>query len=193
MILPHVILENNLVLLKPLESSHDQILWPIAQQVDLYRFGSTDVSSQEKLRDYIKNALQEASDGKSIPFTIYNKQTSKYVGSTRFGHIDTKNKTLHIGWTWISPETCGTGFNHQMKFLMLRYAFETMQFEKVEFRIDERNVVSRKAVEKLGATLEGILRKNIIVKNGFRRSSCCYGILKEEWKDIKTERFNHLS
>lgn len=189
---PHLMLENDLLLLKPLESSHDKVLWPIAQKVDLHRFGSTDVSSPEKLSDYIKKALQEASDGKSIPFTIYNKQTSKYVGSTRFGHIDTKNKTLHIGWTWISPETRSTGFNHQMKFLMLRHAFETMDFEKVEFRIDERNIISRKAVEKLGATLEGILRKNIIVKDGFRRSSCCYGIIKDEWQSIKKEKFSNL-
>ncbi|SDL87304.1 GNAT family N-acetyltransferase [Kriegella aquimaris] len=190
MIATPIILENDLVLLRPLESIHGQALWPIAQQVDLYRFGSTDVSSLEKLKIYIQNALQEASEGKSIPFIIYNKQTSEYVGSTRFGNIDHNNKTLHIGWTWISPEARGTGFNHQMKFLMLRHVFETMDFEKVEFRIDERNIVSRKAVEKLGATLEGILRKNITVKDGFRRSSCCYGILKEEWQNIKTERFS---
>ena len=68
---------------------------------------------------------------------------------------------------------------------MLRYAFETLKFEKVEFRIDERNIASRKAVEKLGATLEGTLRKNVVVKNGFRRNSCCYGILLDEWPTLK--------
>jgi len=73
--------------------------------------------------------------------------------------------------------------------LMLSYAFEKMNFEKVEFRIDERNIRSRKAVEKLGASLEGILRKNVITKSDFRRSSCCYGILKEEWNDIKQAKF----
>ena len=83
----------------------------------------------------------------------------------------------------------GPGFNHQMKLLMLTYAFETLLFEKVEFRLDERNIASRKAVEKLGASLEGILRKNKVVKNGFRRSSCCYGILKEEWPELKRTRF----
>jgi RimJ/RimL family protein N-acetyltransferase len=59
----------------------------------------------------------------------------------------------------------------------------------VEFRIDERNIRSRKAVEKLGATLEGIMRKDIITKNGRRRNSCCYSILKEEWEEIKNTRF----
>ena len=76
-----------------------------------------------------------------------------------------------------------------MKFLMLQYAFETLNFEKVEFRIDSRNQKSRKAVEKLGASLEGVLRKDTVMNDGFRRSTCCYGILKEEWSTIKTTVF----
>lgn len=71
-------------------------------------------------------------------------------------------------------------------------AFEKMKFKKVEFRIDERNIASRKAFEKLGAKLEGILRENVVVKNGFRRSSCCYGILSEEWPRLKEKRFYEL-
>ena len=76
-----------------------------------------------------------------------------------------------------------------MKYLMLTYAFETLDFEKVEFRIDERNKKSRKAVEKLSATLEGVLRKDTLMNDGFRRSTCCYGILKKEWPTIKSTIF----
>lgn len=93
---------------------------------------------------------------------------------------------LHIGWTWIGHRFQGTGLNVNMKFLMLQYAFETLEFEKVEFRIDERNLKSRRAVEKLGATLEGVLRQDTVIQDGFRRSTCCYGILKTEWPEIKT-------
>ena len=99
--------------------------------------------------------------------------------------INYKNKLLHIGWTWIGREFQGTGLNVNMKFLMLQYAFETLEFDKVEFRIDERNTKSRKAVEKLGATLEGVLRKDTLMLDGFKRSTCCYGILNEEWLNIK--------
>ena len=186
------ILENHRVKLAPLEASHLETLWPIAQQMDLHRYGANDISTIEKLKNYIQIALEEASIKKSLPFIIYDKVANTVVGCTRFGHIDNNNKVLHIGWTWISPGTRGTGFNHQMKFLMLKHAFETIKFEKVEFRIDERNVASRKAVEKLGAKLEGILRKNIIVKDGFKRSSCCYGILIEEWPRLKKTNFNGL-
>ena len=186
------ILENHRVKLAPLEASHLETLWPIAQQMDLHRYGANDISTIEKLKNYIQIALEEASVKKSLPFIIYDKVANTVVGCTRFGHIDNNNKVLHIGWTWISPATRGTGFNHQMKFLMLKHAFETIKFEKVEFRIDERNVASRKAVEKLGAKLEGILRKNIIVKDGFKRSSCCYGILIEEWPRLKKTNFKGL-
>ncbi|WP_289039514.1 GNAT family protein [uncultured Zobellia sp.] len=188
----NITLENQLLRLTPLKQTHHEILWPVAQQVDLYQYGSNDVSTEEKLKAYIKTALNEAQQEKSIPFAIFNKTTNECIGSTRFGNIDQKNKVLHIGWTWISVDSRGTGLNHQMKFLMLSHAFEQMDFEKVEFRIDERNVRSRKAVEKLGATLEGILRKNVITKNDFRRSSCCYGILKEEWNTIKQTNFKEF-
>ena len=79
-----------------------------------------------------------------------------------------------------------------MKFLMLQYAFETLKFEKVEFRIDERNKKSRKAVDKLSATLEGILRQDTVMSDGFRRSTCCYGILKSEWPTIKSNTFKRF-
>jgi RimJ/RimL family protein N-acetyltransferase len=183
------ILENTKVKLIPLQSAHWKALWPIAQQMDLYTYGPSDVSTIEKLKNYIHVALKEATLQKSVPFIIYNQANNEVVGCTRFGNIDDGNKVLHIGWTWISPAVRGTGFNHQMKFLMLTHAFETLLFEKVEFRIDERNIASRKAVEKLGASHEGILRKNKIVKNGFRRSSCCYGILREEWPVLKRIKF----
>jgi len=75
---------------------------------------------------------------------------------------------------------------------MLQYAFETLEFDKVEFRIDERNIVSRKAIEKIGATLEGILRKDTLMQDGFKRSTCCYGILKEEWPQIKATIFKEF-
>ena len=72
---------------------------------------------------------------------------------------------------------------------MLHYAFEVLEFEKVEFRIDERNIRSLKAVEKLGATLEGTLRSDTLMLNGFRRNTRCYGLLKEEWAKVKKTNF----
>lgn len=176
------ILNDEVAKLIPLTESHIDALWPIAQQLDIHEYGPSDISTYDRLKDYLDAAILQRANGLSIPFAIQDKRTNEIVGCTRFGNIDIKNKTIHIGWTWIAPVVQGSGLNKHVKHLMLNHAFDHFKFEKVEFRIDERNIRSRKAVEKLGAKLEGILRENVFVKNGFKRSSCCYGILKSEWE-----------
>jgi len=178
-------LENERVQLLPLTAAHYDILLPLSQEVDLYRYGGSDVSTPEKLRAYIDIALQAEAHKTAIPFLIYDKHLEAYAGSTRFGNIDHTNKVLHIGWTWLGTRFRGSGLNSNIKYVMLQHAFETMPFEKVAFRIDERNIISRKAVEKLGATQEGILRSHVITKSGIRRNTVCYGIVKNEWKSTK--------
>lgn len=179
------IIENKRVKLTLLNLNNSHYLETIAKEKDLIFYSPSDISTPEKLNTYVQVALNGYENKTTIPFIIFDKKQQAYAGTTRFGLINWKNKVLHIGWTWIGHNFQGTGLNANMKFLMLRYAFETLHFEKVEFRIDARNQKSRKAVEKLGATLEGILRKDTLMTNGYRRSTCCYGILKEEWDTLK--------
>jgi len=182
-------LENERVKLSLLDLSNYENLIEIASQDNLIQYSPSDISTPEKLKAYVQVAVDGYYHKTIIPFIIFDKQTQTYAGSTRFGLINWKNKVLHIGWTWIGKQFQGTGLNTHMKFLMLQYAFETLEFDKVEFRIDERNKASRKAVEKLNAKLEGILRKDTLMRDGFKRSTCCYGILKEEWQEIKATIF----
>jgi RimJ/RimL family protein N-acetyltransferase len=182
-------LENESVKLTLLDLSHCEHLEQIAKEKDLIFYSPSTISTPEKLKAYVQVAVDGYYHKTTIPFIIYDKQKEAYAGSTRFGLVNWKNKVLHIGWTWIGHKFQGTGLNANMKFLMLQYAFETLEFDKVEFRIDERNTKSRRAVEKLGATLEGILRKDTLMNDGFKRSTCCYGILKEEWSEIKGSIF----
>ena len=186
-------LENNRVKLTLLNLSNSSNLEQIAQEKDLIFYSPSDISTPEKLRAYVQVAIDGFNAKTIIPFIIYDKKKEAYAGSTRFGYVNWKNKTLHIGWTWIGYNFQGTGLNANMKFLMLHYAFETLGFEKVEFRIDARNNKSCRAVEKLGATLEGVLRKDTVMSDGFRRSTCCYGILKEEWVSVKTKLLNTIT
>ena len=180
-----VTLENQRAKLSLLTLENYKYLGPIALEKDLIYYSPSDISTPEKLRAYVALAVNGFQKNTTIPFIVYDKKSEAYAGCTRFGLIDWKNKVLHIGWTWIGNAFQGTGLNVNMKFLMLQYAFEALDFEKVEFRIDERNQKSRRAVEKLGAKLEGILRHNVILKDGYRRNTCCYGILKSEWAVIK--------
>ncbi len=183
------LLQNDRARLLALETFHFPDLLPLSKEVDLYKYGSSDISSSQKLREYMNDAFAKRDEGIALPFIIFDKKYNRFAGSTRFGNIDRKNKVVQIGWTWLGKDFRGTGLNQQIKFLMLRYAFEKLSFQKVEFRIDERNTQSRKATEKVGGTLEGILRQDTITKSDFRRSSCCYGILREEWPEIKATKF----
>jgi len=186
-------LENDFVALELLDLGNYKHLLPISSEKDLIYYSPSDIATPETLRTYVRKAIEEYDNKVSIPFLIYDKSKNAYAGSTRFGLINWNNKVLHIGWTWIGNEFQGTGLNKQLKFLMLQYAFERLVFEKVEFRIDERNNRSRKAVEKIGGKLEGILRKDTLMLDGYRRNTCCYGILKDEWETIKTSVFKDFS
>ncbi|MFV9550837.1 GNAT family N-acetyltransferase [Algibacter sp. PT7-4] len=178
-------LENNRVKLSPLNLENYIHLLEIAKQDNLIQYSPNKINTPNSLKTYVQTAINAYNHKTAIPFIIFDKQTNAYAGCTRFGLIHWHNKVLHIGWTWIGKSFQGTGLNTNMKFLMLQYAFETLNFDKVEFRIDERNIASRKAVEKIGGTLEGILRKDTLMLDGFKRSTCCYGILKEEWPELK--------
>ncbi|MFS4469231.1 GNAT family N-acetyltransferase [Maribacter sp. 2210JD10-5] len=186
-------LENSFAILSPLTLDNFPKLIPIAAEDKLIQYSPSDIKTPESLKKYVEIALDQKANGTSIPFIVFDKSKQQYAGSTRFMNISAKNKVVEIGSTWIGRAFQGTGLNSQMKFLMLEYAFNVLGFEKVEFRIDERNKTSRKAVEKLGCTLEGILRKNVYLMDGFKRNTCCYGLLREEWSLIKKERFKDYS
>ncbi|MEN3322165.1 GNAT family protein [Mariniflexile soesokkakense] len=183
-------LENERVKLSVLGMSNYKHLIEIAKQPHLVQFSPSKIDTPDNLKEYVQEAVDCFYKKTAIPFVVFDKQTNTYAGSTRFGQINWHNKVLHIGWTWIGTQFQGTGLNKNIKFLMLQYAFETLNFDKVEFRVDERNMRSRKAVEKLGAKLEGILRKDTLMIDGFKRNTCCYGILNEEWDVIKQKVFS---
>lgn len=178
-------LENEIVRLSPLGLDNFHELYPIASQPKLVQYSPSDIETPEALRNYVTTALEQREMRSSIPFIIFDKRPQQYAGCTRYMNIDWKNKVLEIGATWIGREFQGGGLNAQMKFLMLNHAFDEMGFEKVEFRVDERNLRSRKAVEKLGGVLEGTFRQNVYLLDGFKRNTCCYGVLKEEWNDTR--------
>lgn len=184
------ILENHIVKLIPLTIDNYQLIANIAFEENIIQYSPSDISNPTKLVAYVQKAIEEIELKKSLVYIIFDKRTEQYAGCTRFGNIDPLNKVLHIGWTWIGKKFQGSGLNKEMKFLMLQYAFEVLKFEKIAFRVDERNIRSRRAVEKIGGKLEGVLRENVIMTDGFRRTTCCFGILRREWEDIKVSRFN---
>jgi RimJ/RimL family protein N-acetyltransferase len=175
------LLENNWVRLDPLSTTHTDALWEVVKHLNIYKYGPNDLSTKDKLAAYITQAVENEKIATDIPFAVFNKLSQKYAGCTRFGLIDPYNKTLHIGWTWLATEVHGTGLNTALKHLMLSHAFGPMKMRKVIFRIDALNIRSRKAVEKLGATLEGILKEDVFVAHKRIRDTCCYAIFSRDY------------
>jgi RimJ/RimL family protein N-acetyltransferase len=189
----NIILENNRVRIEPLSHIHFNDLLPIAiNHPNLLQYSPSPFGSSDLLEDNIKKAIKSRTDKQRYPFAIFDKLNNRFVGSTSFGNISTKDKRLEIGWTWIDKNSQGTRLNKYCKHLMLSYAFENLRMERIEFKTDNRNIQSKKAIEKIGGTFEGILRSHTLMLDGHRRDTAYYSILKNEWDNINGTIFKEI-
>ena len=189
-------LENNIVKLSPLkESDLDNLVHFSINQPELWKYSLIQENSPEKMNIYIQKALSDRKNKNSYAFSVFDKRTNKYAGSTRFYDIQIENATLQLGYTWYGKDFQGTGINKNCKYLLLEFAFETLKMERVEFRADNENQRSINAMKSIGCIVEGVLRNNTYKANGGRRDSIILSILKDEWHSaIKTrlkEYTNH--
>ena len=176
------ILENEKVLLRPiLESDYEYLLPYSVNEPELWKFSLVQANGEENLKKYILAAVQNRINEKEYPFIVFDKVQQKYAGCTRFYDIQTSQLTTQLGFTWYGKDFQGTGLNKNCKFLMLQFAFEKLNFERVEFRADNRNQRSINAMKSIGCVEEGILRNNGFDTSGERRDSIVLSILKQEW------------
>ena len=181
-----IILESDSLLLKPLSLSDTGNLLSIATaDKTMLQFSPTQVYTKDLLTTYVENAIALRNNHARYTFSIFSKSRNCYVGSTAFLNISNADDRLEIGATWIGKPFQGTGLNRQCKYLLLQYAFDILNAHRVEFRTDERNLQSRKAIEKIGGKFEGMLREHTVMYDGFRRNTFCYSILKIEWDAAK--------
>ena len=177
-------LENNYVVLEPLQENHFKDLLPFSlQEPEIWTYSLVQESTDPNLRNYIDIALKGRENQKEYPFIVYDKINNRYAGSTRFYDIQLKSSSLQLGFTWYGNQFQKTGLNRHCKFLLLEFAFDTLEIERVEFRADNDNKRSIEAMKKIGCTKEGILRSNGYKANGTRRDSIVLSILKTEWID----------
>lgn len=186
---PQLVLQNRIARLEPLEISHTEELLPVALHESLWRFTSVQITDHASLSRYIHQALEDKQRGVALPFIIRSAATGEAVGCTRFGNYEPAHQRVEIGWTWLSPALHGTGFNRYCKALLLDYAFDTLLLNRVELKTSARNLISQRAMEKIGATKEGILRRHMVQENGEIRDTVYYSFIKEEWPMIKAQKF----
>jgi RimJ/RimL family protein N-acetyltransferase len=180
------ILQNERVLLRPLVQEDAVFLSPyVKEEPTLWKYALTPITTAQEFEQYIATAVETRQLKSAYPFIVFDKLQNKYVGSTRFYDIQLNNSSTQFGYTWYSEKTWGTGLNEHCKLLLLEFAFETIGFERVEFRADNRNKRSIAAMQKIGCTVEGILRNHLPTSDGTRRDSIVLSMLKEEWPRIK--------
>lgn len=175
------ILENDRVLLRPLRPEDVDHLKPFSlNEPELWTYSLISGAGEENLKVYMKAAFDDKARETAYPFIVFDKQTERFVGSTRFYDYQIKHNTVQLGYTWYGKEAQGTGLNKNCKFLMLQFAFEELGLDRVEFRADNNNKRSIAAMKSIGCTEEGVLRSNCASLTG-RRDSIILSILKHEW------------
>lgn len=180
---PNLILEDEFVLLRPLQETDIAHLLPFSMnEPELWKFSLVRANGKENLEHYIRIAIKARENGTEFPFIVYDKRTGKYAGSTRFYDINYGFKTVQLGFTWYGKDFQGTGLNKHCKYLLLTYAFETLGMERVEFRADNDNERSKAAMLSIGCKVDGVLRSNMpTFESELRRNSIVLSILRKEW------------
>lgn len=176
-----IILESDFVLLKPLSIEDKTGFSQIAFEREIWKHSVNRIYDEAELDQFISEAISSKEIQLRLPFTIIDKTKNKIAGSTSFGNYFLKDKRIEIGWTWLGKEFRRTGLNLQCKKLLIDFAFENLNVERVEFKTDVLNIAARNALLKLGAVEEGILRSHTLMHDGRRRDTIYYSILKKEW------------
>ncbi len=182
-----VILQGEKVKLVPLENSHFAQLLEVGANEKIWEHISINGADRERLLLHLKSAVLKRATGEQYPFTVIDKPSGKIIGSTLFHNIFPEHRRLEIGWTWYDPAYWRTGHNRECKLLLLSYCFEKLKTVRVQLQTDETNMRSRTAIMGIGATFEGILRKERIRANGTFRNTAMYSILDDEWDTVKNK------
>ncbi|UFH32499.1 GNAT family N-acetyltransferase [Chryseobacterium sp. C-71] len=188
------ILENEWVRLEPLQLSDFDKLLPYSEnEPEIWEFNSGGADGKENLEKYISNAILQRETEKEYPFIVFDKTTQMYVGSTRFYAIFIENKTIEIGYTWYGKKYQGSGINKNCKYLLLEFAFEKLNMERVAFAANTKNNRSLNAMKGIGCFVEGVLRNCSTDANGNRIDVARLSILKNEWNEnVKSKLKNSI-
>jgi N-acetyltransferase len=180
-----LVLEGERVKLVPLDNHHFPELLEVGSQEKIWEHISINGADKERLLQHLRSAVLKRATGEQYPFTVIDKVKNKVIGSTLFHNIFPEHRKLEIGWTWYDPAYWRMGYNRECKLLLLTYCFETLKTVRVQLQTDENNQRSRTAILGIGATFEGILRKERIRANGVFRNTAMYSIIEDEWPAAK--------
>jgi N-acetyltransferase len=181
-----IILQGKYVRLEPMTEAHASALAEIGVGQPFWDFmvyGRMETVAD--MRDWVQDILARAEKGTDVPFVAIHIDSGRVAGASRYMNIMPKDRGLEIGGTWYGPEYQRTAVNTECKYLLLQHAFEKLGCIRVQLKTDLRNERSQKAIERIGAVKEGVLRNHMILPDGYHRHSVYYSILDTEWPDVK--------
>ena len=181
------------VRLEPMTPDHAEALGTAARDGALWNLHVTSVPAPDETGAYIAAALQGYAEGHMLPFVVRELPSGWIIGSTRYHDIVPEVERLEIGYTWYAKSRQRSHVNTSCKLLLLTHAFETLGAQLVGWRTDHENVASQKAIERLGARKDGVLRHHALRRNGTVRDTVMYSMTAEEWPAVKARLADRLA
>jgi N-acetyltransferase len=178
-------LPSGVVRLEPLRPHHAEDLFEAGRDESIWTYLMTRPRDLGGYRGLIEEALVAERSGREVPFAVVLEASGRAVGSTRYEDVLPAHRALEIGWTWYGAPWQRTAVNTQCKYMLLRHAFEDLGALRVQMKADARNLRSLAAIERVGATREGVLRRHRVLPDGFVRDSVLYSVVREEWPTVK--------
>lgn len=189
-----VTLIGKVVCLEPLSLAHVADLCAVGLDDDIWRYMLYGwVRTPDDLRRWVESMLDLQDKGTDLPFAVIHLSSHRAIGATRYLEIRPADRGLEIGGTWYGKAYQRTAVNTESKYLLLKHAFEELGCIRVQFKTDLRNVLSQRAIERLGAVKEGVFRNHRILPDGTIRHSVYYSILVEEWSAVKARLERYLN
>ncbi len=180
--------------LVPLSIEHAADLWRVADDEEIWRYTLYETPhSYQDMKAIVQDALNRQARGEVVAWAIIDRASGRAIGQTRYLDISVEHCHVEIGSTWLGRAYWRTPINTECKYMLLKYAFETLGCIRVQLKTDLRNARSQTAIERIGAVREGVIRKNMIVKGDYKRSSVFYSIIEDEWPAVKTRLENMMA
>ncbi|EJS69652.1 GNAT family protein [Bacillus sp. FSL M7-0884] len=179
--------------LRLIDSDDVETLFSIVEgNRDIWAYLISKMDNVQDMQQYVQKAIQGYGKGTQIPFVVVDQQTNTIVGSTRLYNISVEDKTVELGQTWYHPSVQRTSINTECKYMLLQYAFEKLRMLRVQIKTDARSEKAQRAIERLGAVKEGVLRNERKLPSGHVRDAVVYSIIASEWPVVKARLLENL-
>ncbi|MEB8799659.1 GNAT family N-acetyltransferase [Bacillus cereus] len=187
-------LVNDRAMLRLMQVNDIESLFNIVEgNKEVWTYLIAKMDSYQDMEHYVQVAIKGFEGETDLPFVVVDQKTNEIVGSTRLYSISNDNKTVELGQTWYHPSVHRTSINTECKYMLLQYAFEDLHMLRVQIKTDLRNEKAQRAIERLGAVKEGVLRNERQLPNGYVRDAVVYSIIASEWPVIKEQLLQKLA